>query len=460
MHQTESELDGCNTESPIRANKHFATPQRTKRKTSRREQGIDVHSSCSTPNSQSPQTAMRTFSSPSSSFPYSQDHPDVIWDFTSPKLPKGAKKKELKLTIAELLENLNQCQVPECSSKVQPTKYMQLLENYMSKQKVDVVVKKTEKSKKVNKKPPRRLIDELKKFIETIPRLNQETESLNNSRQSDSSSNKQDSDNPNTSKLNISSKSFLGGDSTDNDSTDELWGDADNSFIVKATQELETVSNACISNNQNHEDVVSTIPETAPSAISEQRRQSSGSRLTLDEYNDFIEQLSNVDWDSDMDEWDNGFLIEEEAFSLIPENVLTGNMLLDNTNMSNSSNSEEKIVQLNSVEKNSELTDVNHSTVCKNTIKQPETKECKSYSVNEFEVTVGKKAVEINRELYNSFEDESFEDESILCQPDVLSRIDEVESLMSQQPRCTPEEIEKKKKEAIKRRKNKNRLRR
>ncbi|GFR04320.1 uncharacterized protein TNCT_667061 [Trichonephila clavata] len=456
MHRTEPGLDGCDIVSPIRVNKHFATPQRTKRKTSRREQGLDVHSSCSTPNSQSSQTAMRTFSSPSSSFPYSQDHPDVIWDFTSPKLPKGSKRKEIKLTISELLENLNQCQVPEGSNKAQPTKYMQLLENWMSKQKVDVVVKKTEKSKKVIKKQPRRLIEDLKKFIETIPRLSEKAESLNNYRQSDSSSNRQDCDDANTSKLNISSKSFLGGDSTDNDSTDELWGDADNSFIVKATQELETVSNACSSNNLNREDVVSTIPETAPSAISEQRRQSSGSRLTLDEYNDFIEQLSNVDWDSDLDEWDNGFLIEEEAFSLIPEEVLTGNVLFNDTSISNSSNSDENTV--NSVGKNSELNVVNHSTVSKNIVEQPQTKEPESLAVNEFEVTVGTKAVQINSELYNSFEDESFEDESILCQPDVLSRIDEVENLMSQQPRCTPEEIEKKKEEAIKRRKNKNRV--
>ncbi|GFY54245.1 uncharacterized protein TNIN_280171 [Trichonephila inaurata madagascariensis] len=456
MPRTEPGLDGCDKVSPIRPNKHFATPQRTKRKTSRREQGIDVHSSCSTPNSLSPQTAMRSFGSPSSSFPCSQDHPDVIWDFTSPKLPKGSKKREIKLTISELLENLNQCQVPECSSKAQPTKYMQLLENWMSKQKVDVVVKKTEKSKKVIKKQPRRLIEELRKFIETIPRLN-EKENLNNPRQSDSS-NKQDSDDANSSKLNISSKSFLGGDSTDNDSTDELWGDADNSFIVKATQELETVSNACTSNNLNREDVVSTIPETDPSAILEQRRQSSGNRLTLDEYNDFIEQLSNVDWDSDLDEWDNGFLIEEEAFSLIPEEVLTGSVLFNNTNVSDSSNSEEKTV--NSAGENCELNVVNHSTVIKNIVKQPQTKKREKFSVNEFEVTVGTEAVQVNNELYNSFEDESFEDESILCQPDVLSRIDEVESLMSQQPRCTPEEIEKKKEEAIKRRKNKNRLRR
>ncbi|GBO19797.1 hypothetical protein AVEN_31380-1, partial [Araneus ventricosus] len=50
----------------------------------------NVHSSCSTPNSQSPRTSLRILSSPSSSFPCSQDNrPDVIWDYTSPKLPKG-----------------------------------------------------------------------------------------------------------------------------------------------------------------------------------------------------------------------------------------------------------------------------------------------------------------------------------------------------------------------------------
>ncbi|GFT32735.1 uncharacterized protein NPIL_111041 [Nephila pilipes] len=458
MHRTESDLDRCDV-SPIRVNKHLTTPQRTKRKTSRRDHGEDVHNSCSTPNSQSPQTGLRTFSSPSSSFPYSQDHPDVIWDYTSPKLPKGSKKKEIKLTIQELLENLNQCQVPECSTNAQPTQYMQLLENWMSKQKVDVAVKKIEKSKKETKKQPRRLIEELRKFIETIPRLNKETENLDNSGQSDSSSSRQDSDNPNTLKLNISSKSFLGGDSTDNDSTDELWGDPDNSFIVKATQELESVSNTCITNNPNREDLVSTIPETAPCTISEQRRQSSGSRLTLDEYNDFLEQLSSVNWDSDLEEWDNGFLIEDEAFSLIPEEVLTGTMLSDNADISDSSSNETKTVKQDASGKN-DLNVQNHSTVGINTVKQPQTKECKSHSLNEVEVTVGLKVVEIDRELYNSFEDESFEDESILCQPDVLSRIDEVENLMSQQPKCTPEEIKKKKEEAIKRRKNKNRSRR
>ncbi|CAL1264744.1 unnamed protein product [Larinioides sclopetarius] len=400
----------------------------------RRIQKPNVHSSCSTPNSQSPRTSLRTLSSPTSSFPCSQDHPDVIWDYTSPKLPKGAKKKEIKLTVQELLENLNQCQVPECNSNVQPVQYIKLLENWMTKQKVDGIVKKTEKSKKGIKKRPRQVIEELKKFIETIPRLNNNPEKDNNSEVISISKNEPEVNNSNnSSKLNISTKSFLAGDSTDNDSTDELWGDVDNSFIVKATQELDSL-NTVSTNNPNREDFVSTIPETAPGDLQEQKRHSCSSRLTLDEYNDFLEQLTSVDWDSDMEEWDNGFLIGEDDLSQIPEDILSGNTeSAGNTKTAISQNKASKIAP---------------SAMCTNTSKSV-TEENKSHSLDEVEVIVPQGN---NAELYNSFEDESFEDESLLCQPDVLSRIDEVENLMSQQPRCTPEEIKKKKDEAIKRR--------
>ncbi|GIY84207.1 hypothetical protein CEXT_694191 [Caerostris extrusa] len=144
MHQTDSGLDGCEI-SPIRANRKYqVTPKRLTRKTSRRDQGIDVHSSCSTP-TQSPKTGIRNYSSPSSSFPYSQEnHPDVVWDYSSPKLPKGSRKKEIKLTIQELLENLNQCQVPECNNNVKSAQYIKLLENWMSNQKKITNIKKVQ----------------------------------------------------------------------------------------------------------------------------------------------------------------------------------------------------------------------------------------------------------------------------------------------------------------------------
>ncbi|KAF8789118.1 hypothetical protein HNY73_007088 [Argiope bruennichi] len=383
MHRAASGLDTCDI-SPIKtSNKHNITPQRTRRKTSRRDQ--------------------------------------------------GSKKKEIKLTVQELLENLNQCQVPECSSNVQPVQYIKLLENWMTKQKVDGAIKNTVKNKKGVKKRPRQVIEELKKFIETIPRLNNQAKIDNNSGQNNTSENKQELDNSNnSSKLNISSKSFLAGDSTDNDSTDELWGDADNSFIVKATQELETL-NTVSTDNPSYEDIVSTIPETAPNDVQEQKRHSCGNRLTLDEYNDFLEQLTNVDWDSDMEEWDNGFLIGEDELSQIPDDILSGNAESSNRNTAASKNEASKIVS---------------SVLCTNTSKSS-TEESKSHSLDEVEVVVMQNN---NTELYNSFEDESFEDESLLCQPDILSRIDEVENLMSQQPKCTPEEIKKKKDEAIKRR--------
>ncbi|GBN06186.1 hypothetical protein AVEN_206119-1 [Araneus ventricosus] len=345
----------------------------------------------------------------------------------------GSKKKEIKLTIQELLENLNQCQVPECNSNVQPVQYIKLLENWMTEQKVDGTVKKTEKSKKGIKKRPRQVIEELKKFIETIPRLNNNAEKDNNPVLVNTSGNKAEVNNSNNStKLNISSKSFLAGDSTDNDSTDELWGDVDNSFIVKATQELDSL-NTVSTNNPSREDLVSTIPETAPGDLQEQKRHSCGNRFTLDEYNDFLEQLTNVDWESDMEEWDNGFLIGEDDLSQIPEDILSGNTESFNTKTTISKNETSKIAP---------------STVYTNTSKSV-TEESRSHSLDEVEVVVLQGD---NAELYNSFEDASFEDESLLCQPDVLSRIDEVESLMSQQPRCTPEEIKKKKDEAIKRR--------
>ncbi|GIY84209.1 uncharacterized protein CEXT_694201 [Caerostris extrusa] len=218
----------------------------------------------------------------------------------------------------------------------------------------------------------------MKKFLETIPRLNKDAEK-NAASQRDSSVNNQEVGNSNkVLKLNTSSKLFLGGDSTDNDSTDELWGDPDNSFIVKATQELDSISKIGATNNPICEDLVSTIPETVPSEVMQTRHSCEG-RLTLDEYSSLFEELSNVDWDSEMEEWDNGFLIGEDELSEIPEDVLSGTVLSDK-------------VQI--------VTASKENAVMK----------------------------EKNAALYNSFEDESFEDESLLCQPDVLSKIDEVES--------------------------------
>lgn len=56
---------------------------------------IDVHTACSTPNrlqTGNPCTSS-SLNSPCDSFPCSQDNrPDVIWDYTSPKLPKGIQK--------------------------------------------------------------------------------------------------------------------------------------------------------------------------------------------------------------------------------------------------------------------------------------------------------------------------------------------------------------------------------
>ncbi|KAG8189455.1 hypothetical protein JTE90_012525 [Oedothorax gibbosus] len=548
MHNNPASLDTCGI-SPVRpSTKHQITPHRKSRKTLRRDQCSDVHTSCSTP-THSPGLASRISDSPSSSFPYSQENcPDVVWDYTSPKLPsRGSRKKEIKLTVKELLENLNQCQVPETNTQSQ--QYIKLLENYMAKQDAPSNVQKPGKPTRNRRQPQAHALEELKKFLETIPRQKKELESTSRTTES-----------ANTSKLNMSTKSFLDGESSECDSTEELWGDNDNSFIVKATQELEEAQ----SNNPSLE-AVSTIPETnvipnksrtinpSPESVStiletiqipnKSRVPSTENKVTVDveTYNDLLEQLTNVDWDSvDYDEWDNGF-IEDDALSSIPDDVLngcdegtqpvikdtnedtviysvgalsktntaiqsTGTVLYNSSETSSlskiksaiqntdtllynagetgssyktntafqsagavlcsgrdtksSSKTNTAIQSTNTVISNTAVQSIltntrigvkasDSSTVLQGTLSA----DTVIYSVRGSTESDLAKSIDLfDNELYNSFEDESFADESLLCQPDVLSKIDEVEIMMTQQPKCTPEEIKKKKDEAMKKR--------
>lgn len=176
------------------------------------------------------------------------------------------------------------------------------------------------------------------------------------------------------------------------------------------------------------------------------RHASSEKKVNIDveTYNDLLEQLTNVDWDSvDYDEWDNGF-IEDDALSSIPDDVLNGNEVggakpapTPPSAVIQGAFSEDTVIYSvgtaigkaedtalygasTAVLRASEASTVREGTFSGETV---------IYSARESTGSDICKSKELfDNELYNSFEDESFEDESLLCQPDVLSRIDEVES--------------------------------
>ncbi|XP_042902310.1 uncharacterized protein [Parasteatoda tepidariorum] len=442
MSNTCEALDNANI-SPVGTKvKHTSTPLRTRRKTSRRDQGLDVHTvATSTPTPhRSPrlqrlrQDSPRLLNSPSSSIPCSQDgHPDVVWDFTSPKLTKGSRKRDLKITVQELLENLNQTQAVECDSK--SSSYTKLLENWMSKQPAEQTIKEIKNQKNDVKKRSKRGVEKFKKFIESI----QNSKSDNSPSHSKSPLEKNKNGDVSLLEQNTSFKnSFLEGGKSD-DSSEELWGDADNSFIVKATQELDKVN--AIPTTTRTGDVLSTIPETVPNpSISKNNSQTSEIELrkhSCEEHADILLHLSNIDWDGD-NEWDNGFLLEDDDLSLVPDNVLSGETNTKEVEFNHNINGNGHSVVNTKVAASDEIRN----------IRVVKTKTERNSFLEEIEFAANCP----NNELYNSFEDNNFEEESLLCQPEVLSRLDEVESMLSQ-PKCTPEEIKKKKAEALNRRK-------
>lgn len=455
--------------SPIRENsKHqINTPLKLRCKTSRKDQGADVHTTCSTPNRLTYGNLCGTSSlnSPSDSFPCSQENrPDVIWDYTSPKLPKGAKKKEIKITVDEFLRNLSHNQNAECNT--QNSHYIKLLEKWMAKQNTPVCPKKPIRAvKRDYKMRSRRVFEEIKQFMESIKQNNDE-KITENDRAECMSENSLPNVDPckDQSGSSVNKMSFLEGDSNENDSLEELWGEADNSFIVKATQHLDV---SCLKYNAQckNMEIASTIPETitSTSARSKAIKYETQPAIENDYLNNpvldsdqqaqiLLTQIMSCDWesDSDFEDFEKGFIMGDDALSLIPDDVLSGTSEHgERTNQSDTKNS------------------FSDSTVNNNVLKSSNTenRSCEiSFGCSESNNLTSEVNGISEIELFNNFEDESFGDESILCKPEVLSWIDEVESKLSQSQKCsaelslstkcTPEEIEKKKDEAMQRRKN------
>lgn len=235
----------------------------------------------------------------------------------------------------------------------------------------------------------------------------------------------------NQSSSSVNRQSFLEGDKNENDSLEELWGEADNSFIVKATQHLEVSSLKYNSQDKNVE-VMSTIPETIPntnvfnrvtSEVHLNSEKDSVNKAMLD--SDYqaqllLTQIMSCDWesDSDFEDFENGFILDDDdALSLIPDEVLSGTV-----------KEQDKLT-----EKTSESTLQSNSD---SAVKDNKSKSCSSENrsgeisfacLDSDNVTPAADALS-EIELFNNFEDESFGDESILCKPEVLSWIDEVES--------------------------------
>ncbi|XP_054713199.1 uncharacterized protein LOC129222692 [Uloborus diversus] len=461
--------------SPLTARmQNSTTPLRMKRKTSRRDLGLNVSASCSTPRGHRLGTLNSCFNSPTagSSIPCSQDSPDVVWDYTSPKLPKGAKRREINITIEEFLKNLNQKQIPDCNS--QASHHIKLLEKWMAHQTTVSTTKNTHKTVKLeSKKRSKRVIAEIKQFMESIQNKKQDFKSPESRHISELQNNEQDARSGNTSFTNIDKKSFIEG-ASGSDSADELWGDLDNSFMVKATQLLEDTNPGC--KNQNL-DLLSTIPETVPSAqilnpaplaidsLAETAAEPN-CLSTLQNHKDLenqtefmLTQLLNCEWDTDSeDNWDNGFILEDDDLSQIPEEVLSGNIgknnVADSMNRQKESCAEPCDVRLNDVQFDDELfKEELEEMVNKN-------KTCTTSSKDAPVISLSESTENNSGDIFNNFDDVNFDDESILSKPEVLSWIDEVENQLTQKgsqegPKCTPEEIKKKKDEALRKRQNK-----
>ena len=128
----------------------------------------------------------------------------------------------------------------------------------------------------------------------------------------------------------------------------------------------------------------------------------------------------SCDWesDSDFEEFENGFIMgDDDALSLIPDEVLSGTV--------NAHDKLTKRTDQNAFKSDSNnISKDNQLKGCSNENRSCEISFGCSESKNITPITHGLSEVE----LFNSFEDESFGDESILCKPEVLSWIDEVES--------------------------------
>ncbi|XP_035230078.1 uncharacterized protein LOC118202027 [Stegodyphus dumicola] len=449
-------------------NKHQVTPLKTRRKTSRRDQGIDVHTiSCSTPVSErSPQICNKNLGSPSCSIPCSQDnYPDVIWDYTSPKLPKGSKRREIKITVKEFLENLNQEQVSQCNT--QSAHYIKLLEKWMTKKKVDTTVKKTHPMTKRDAKKKRHVMEDLKQFLETIQTKSQElgTDKVaTDIRESVVAEDVQENLFENESKSNVSfKKSLLEVDNKEFDSADELWGDLDNSFLVTATQ-MESCNSLATDTCKQNLEITSTIPETEPSKVDkiviEEPNIIYKTKSSLNEINyidlqaKFLASQIITEWDSGSDDdWDNGYLEADVALSLIPDEVLSGTLPGQK-----GEGTENEILNATNKSDQNEFSERNCKAIALKELEsffEEDTEKVSENNLNSISSALVSEAEEAcSGEIFSNF-DVSFGDESILCKPEVLSWIDEVENTVSQNPKCTPEEIKKKKDEALKRRKKK-----
>lgn len=246
----------------------------------------------------------------------------------------------------------------------------------------------------------------------------------------------QKSVNLNNSITSVDRKSFLEGDSPENDSIDELWGDADNSFIVKATQHLDVSCFKYETGNKNLE-IVSTIPETAAEASNETRNSNSVSekstnnllnKAMLDrEYQAqmLLSEIMSCDWDSDSDNGDleNGFIMGDEDLSLIPDEVLCGGDSKCDKKIE--AKEHQSTVSLTCDEETKDKFQT--STYGKHQGSTNRSLEI-TFGCSESTGVTCEMANISEVELFNNFEDDCFDDELILNKPEVLSWIDEVES--------------------------------
>lgn len=237
----------------------------------------------------------------------------------------------------------------------------------------------------------------------------------------------------NESSLSLNRKSFLEGDKDENDSLEELWGETDNSFIVKATQHLDV---SCFKHSaQKNLGIVSTIPETAPNAskksksncetVQSTNNNNFSNKAILDADHQaqmLLTQIMSCDWDSDLDNGDleNGFIMGDEDFSLIPDDVLCGLDDSQNKNQERKTAPDQKCDSENSSDKmqstrdSKKQSDPNSPEITFGCV-QTDSANCQTENLSEVE-------------LFNNFEDDEFENELILSKPEVLSWIDEVES--------------------------------
>ncbi|KFM77759.1 hypothetical protein X975_01410, partial [Stegodyphus mimosarum] len=330
----------------------------------------------------------------------------------------------------------------------------------MTKKNVDTTVKKTHPMTKRDAKKKRHVMEDLKQFLETIQTKSEELEGTDkvatDIRESVVAKDVQGKLFENESKPNVSfKKSLLGMDNKEFDSTDELWGDLDNSFLVRATQ-MESCNSLATDTCKQNLEITSTIPETEPSKVDkiviEEPNTISETKPCLNEINyidlqaEFLAtQIISTEWDSgsDEDDWDNGFFEDDVALSLIPDEVLSGTL----PGQKGEGAENEILNALNKSEQNA-FSEHKCKAIALKELESFFEEDTEKASENNFNgissVLVSETEEACSGEIFSNF-DVSFGDESILCKPEVLSWIDEVENTVSQNPKCTPEEIKKKK---------------